>query len=170
MSFDWVLPATEVLVAAGTILLAMVTYLSNRELKRQQKSLEERQLKEQRIKFLGERIYNYYTPLISKYYTSVTHKEFVKELIEIFPQNQNLASREVRSLITEFFNSVYSNGKASTWMALAIQIFKEAWKDYEDMNEELYRLTGENYQKLGNVDFVVSRLETVHKTLIVHGN
>ena len=170
MSFNWVLPVAEVLVAVGTILLALVTYLSNRDLRIQQKSDEKRYLNEQRRKFLEERIYNYYTPLITKYYASVNTKEFTKDLIEILPHNQHLASRVVRHLIMEFFSSLYSDGKPSTWVALSIQIFKAAWKEYEEMNEELYKLTGENFQKLGNVDFVVSRLESVHKTLIDHGN
>ena len=170
MSFNWVLPVAEVLVAVGTILLALVTYLSNRDLRIQQKSDEKRYLNEQRRKFLEERIYNYYMPLITKYYASVNTKEFTNDLIEILPHNQHLASREVRQLIMEFFSSLYGDGKPSTWVALSIQIFKAAWKEYEEMNEELYKLTGENFQKLGNVDFVVSRLESVHKTLIDHGN
>ena len=157
-------------VAVGTIALAVVTYLSNKELRKGRSEDIERVNAEKKYRFVNERISNYYTPLLNKYFTLLNSNRFINDLLEVMGKNMHLASNELRYLIIEYYNKVFTNCKPSEQMELVIRIYKQAWKEYETLADQIYQYSGERFMKVENANVAITNLEKALEIMKKQGN
>lgn len=159
MPTDWITVTIESFVAAGTMILALVTFLSNRELRNERDEATKEAKNEKKYRFTCERVTNYYIPLLNLYLAQVNSNTFINDLIGQIGNNLHLASNDQRELVFVFYKTVYSSNKPSKSLDIAVRLYNQIWRDYEILTGQIYDYTGEEFKKIGDPEVTIGNLK-----------